>query len=1473
MTSSYRPFLLACAVALAACPAESASLNWDPAATGGPSGGGAGTWDTTALQWWNGTADSPWNNAGNDTAIFGGTGATVALGTGITAGGLIFNTGGYVVSGNTLTLAGTTPTIDVVNTAATATISAIVAGSAGLNKTGTGTLMLSGANTYTGGTTIAGGRVTLGNAAGLGAVSSAVAISSGATLDLAGFSAAYNIAVAGTGVGGMGALYNSSASGGSSVGTLTLTGNASIGGAVNNSTSIGINTAGINLGGNTLTLASGRLIVDNTDTFSGGGNVNVENGAVLYMTGNSAGAGAGVTITVKTGGVMDGRDYQNSALGSYPAVVLDGGMLSNGYNNSNGGGNGVNLYNPVSVTLNGGILSGNANGFSNPLRLSGALTGSGALTLQGLRGVEFQGDISGYTGTATATGGGTVWFNPTAAVQTFNGTLAGARPVQKIGNNTTVFAANNTYTGTTTVTAGTLTLSGAGTLGATTAGLAANGGVLDLAGTTQTVGALTLGGGTIRNGTINASSYTSAGGLISANLGSAIAFTQTGGNTTLSGTNALSSIVVNGGYLTIAAVGAIGSGNITSNAGGAIVATGLYGTVNGWLGSGRIAAAGTGSIAITGDSAEAIDFTGFNSMALASTGQAAYSGTITAGTGGYRFGGASSLLTVTSTLSGANALTKIDAGTVTLTAANTTGTTTVSGGTLLLAGTSSINGGAVNVTGATLAVGGSATVNATGGGAIGVGGTGGSLAAYSFNAIGAAGSTITLTTGTTSLVWGGAGAETTDRIVNHTAGSTMTNNGAGTLTFSNNITVANTGIGVTFNGGGKTVIQGFTGNTSGVLNLTKTGVGTLVVNGVIAPNTAGNIRAQSGILDFTATASTTGNAIMTSQRTVGGVARFAAGSSIRTADTNTNGIMGGWAVYNGTDWAQTNGSGNAIGGYSGYVSDTWGATNNTDITTSATVASASNTYSLRFNGAAVNSLTLAGTNVIGSGGILITANVGNNLTTITGGSLTAGATNASTDLIVHQNNTANALTVASGIVNNGTGTTSFTKAGAGTVNFSTQKTYTGATNVLEGILNLSGGGGGAGVIRGTVNVAAGATLRLSTGDATGYNTDGTRVSVINLAGGTLHVNTTSNQTLGSAVINMTGGTIAGIGGSNLDFFGGTSALNTLASGTTSVIDGINLSALRQGSTTFTTALGYTASGIDLDIRSVIQNGANGSATNAVLTKTGAGTLALSGTNTFGGTGQSITVAAGTLMIGNGGTSGNISTLAAVGVTNNAVLAFNRSDTAGIFANVISGTGIVTQIGTGASTLTGANTYAGGTKVITGRLITGNTTALGTGTVHIAGGTLQIGNGTTDTLTLAGSLTVASGTLDMGTRAGAAVTLTGAAGFLLSGGTWKVNTGIDQITLASGSFNLASGLVDLTNFANKSVAGTYSLIAGTGTSSLANGNFTGGDAGFTYRIDTVGDLVVTAVPEPSVYGLLGAGALAAAACIRRRRRVA
>jgi outer membrane autotransporter protein len=139
-----------------------------------------------------------------------------------------------------------------------------------------------------------------------------------------------------------------------------------------------------------------------------------------------------------------------------------------------------------------------------------------------------------------------------------------------------------------------------------------------------------------------------------------------------------------------------------------------------------------------------------------------------------------------------------------------------------------------------------------------------------------------------------------------------------------------------------------------------------------------------------------------------------------------------------------------------------------------------------------------------------------------------------------------------------------------------------------------------------------------------------------------------------------------------------------------------------------------------------------------------GAVILTGANTYGG---GTTISAGTLQLGNGGTSGAI-----VGnVADNGTLAFDRSDVS-TFAGLVSGTGALTQIGSGATILTADNTYSGGTTISAGTLqlgnggtsgsIVGNVADNGTlafdrsdvvtfpGTISGTGGVSQIGTGTT-----------------------------------------------------------------------------------------------------------------------------------------------
>jgi outer membrane autotransporter protein len=116
-----------------------------------------------------------------------------------------------------------------------------------------------------------------------------------------------------------------------------------------------------------------------------------------------------------------------------------------------------------------------------------------------------------------------------------------------------------------------------------------------------------------------------------------------------------------------------------------------------------------------------------------------------------------------------------------------------------------------------------------------------------------------------------------------------------------------------------------------------------------------------------------------------------------------------------------------------------------------------------------------------------------------------------------------------------------------------------------------------------------------------------------------------------------------------------------------------------------------------------------------------GTLVLTGTNTYGG---GTTVSAGTLQVGNGGTTG---TLGAGDVVNNATVAFNRSNDLTV-ANVISGSGGLRKTGAGRLELTGANSYTGGT-FIGGELLASADANLGapTGDIAFSNGTLVLGS--------------------------------------------------------------------------------------------------------------------------------------------------
>jgi fibronectin-binding autotransporter adhesin len=203
-------------------------------------------------------------------------------------------------------------------------------------------------------------------------------------------------------------------------------------------------------------------------------------------------------------------------------------------------------------------------------------------------------------------------------------------------------------------------------------------------------------------------------------------------------------------------------------------------------------------------------------------------------------------------------------------------------------------------------------------------------------------------------------------------------------------------------------------------------------------------------------------------------------------------------------------------------------------------------------------------------------------------------------------------------------------------------------------------------------------------------------------------------------------------------------------------------------------------------------------TTGTLTKDGAGTAILSATNTYSG---STTVSAGTLQIGDAGTSGTFGS--GGGVTNNAAITLNRTD-AFTVANAISGTGTLTQVGSGTTTLTGANSYSGATTITAGALNLQNDTALGT----TAGGT-SVNSGAA--LELQGGISVGAEALTLN---GTGVSGTGAIRNVLGS-----NNYTGQITLGSAALVTANTGSTL-NLSGGTTGANQDLTAGT---AAQNGN--------------------------------------------------
>ncbi|MFC7287205.1 autotransporter domain-containing protein [Herminiimonas glaciei] len=188
-------------------------------------------------------------------------------------------------------------------------------------------------------------------------------------------------------------------------------------------------------------------------------------------------------------------------------------------------------------------------------------------------------------------------------------------------------------------------------------------------------------------------------------------------------------------------------------------------------------------------------------------------------------------------------------------------------------------------------------------------------------------------------------------------------------------------------------------------------------------------------------------------------------------------------------------------------------------------------------------------------------------------------------------------------------------------------------------------------------------------------------------------------------------------------------------------------------------------------------------------QSGTGTTVLTGSDTRTG---NTTLTAGTLQIGNGGTSGTLA--GNTNIASGALLAFNRSD-ANTYGGDISGAGALQKLGSGTTTLTGANSHTGGTTISAGTLQIGNGGNTGSiaGNTSIASGALLAFN-RSDANTYGGDISGAGALLKLGSGT---TTLTGASshtgGTTISAGTLQIGNGGNTGSIA-GNTSIASGAI-------------------------------------------------------------------------------
>ncbi|MDW5442308.1 autotransporter domain-containing protein [Polaromonas sp. SM01] len=859
--------------------------------------GGTGSWWGSTSNWTSadGTVKQTW---ANDFGVFQGTAGTVTVQTPQLFTGLQFLTDGYnlVASGSgQLTAIGATTMIRV-DPGVTAVIGVGIDGGGKLAKLDNGTLVLTGANSYTGGTDLQGGTLVVGSNTALG--TGLVTASTGATLDSNvavtlsnAMSLAGNLTVGGSNalvlngaIGGAGGLIKNGAA------SLTLGGNNNFMGAVSLTagglilaSNSALGAGGLNASGGTTLDAASAVSVGNVINLAG----NLGIGGTSDLTLN--GAVNGIGSLTKNGAANLTLNGSNGFLGGFTlnaGTLTVGNGLALGLGNVTVGGastldNSTVLSLGNNVTLNASLAVAG----SNDLILGGVISGAGILSKNGSANLTLNG-VNTYSG-GTSLNAGTLTLGVAGALGSSALTVTGA---STLDNSAALVLANNLQVNAALAVAGTNNLSLSGVL-AGAATLTKNGAAdLSLGGNNTFSGNFDVQGGSL-----STTSTTALGNNATMNLG-------TGTQLNLGASAGLSSLTGSGTAL-------LGAGNTLSLGGGNQSST-FAGTMTG---TGALSKIGTGDLILSGTS----NYTGGTTVSAGTLqgNTASLQGDIT-NNASITFNQAT-LGTYAGILSGNGRLNKTGAGALVLSGANVyTGGTSLNSGTLQAGAANTLSGASTvvlaNTAGATLDLNNfSQTIGSLSGG----GTAGGNVA------LGSA----TLTTGGDNTATSYAGA------ISGSGGLTKTGTGTQILSGTNNYTGGTTVSGGTLQGN-TTSLQGnitnnaaisfdqatsgtYAGTMTGTGALSKIGTGSLILSGTSNYTGATTINAGTlfvnGAISGSAVTVNSGG-ILGGSGTVGNTSIasggvLAPGNSIGTLTVNGNLGFAAGSIYR----VETDAAGNA----------------------------------------------------------------------------------------------------------------------------------------------------------------------------------------------------------------------------------------------------------------------------------------------------------------------------------------------------------------------------------------------------------------------------------------------------------------------------------------------------------------------------------------------------------------------------------